>query len=1190
MDTSRLKKFAQYARRSLIEQVSAKMKLALAADGPARRENPAAVAELEKMIKESSADKVIETTAYTWFNRFCALRFMDACGYNAINIVSPAPGQTQPEILAEAKMGHIDAEMVPDAVGQKVMALLSGAAPSREPQAEAYRMLLTACCNYYNRQMPFLFEKIADCTELMMPDDLLSDNSILTAAREAMAAGDCADVEAIGWLYQFYISEKKDEVFDGLKKNKKITPENIPAATQLFTPAWIVRYLVENSLGRLWMLNRPQSKLRARMEYYIPDAAQGSVENNGGHIKINSPEDIKICDPACGSGHMLVYAFELLYDIYEEEGFDPSEIAVRILKNNLYGVEIDGRAGTLASFALAMKARGKYRRYFKNPVQPNICVLENIHFSKDELEDYMNEVGRDLFTTNLETTLKQFEESDNFGSLIRPALTNTEDIVQILHERGVEGKLFILKTHEKVLRALKQADYLSPKYHVVIANPPYMGGKGMNEDLKKFLQQNYEEVKSDLFSAFIVRNSELAVKKACLGIMCPNVWMYITSHENLRNYILEQKTLTNLVELPLSGFKGATVQICAFNFLNYHTPDFKGGYIRLVNLKGGDEEMAAFTINAIKDSLIPSTTTDPISTNFYRASSSDFKKIPGSPIAYWISKKFVDPFLNAKELIYDLTISDGQTKTGDNDKYLKFNWEVSSNNVGNQNKWWHHPKGGPFRKWYGNVDWVIDWSDDARNHYRKDRVARILPNYLWGKKGLSWTLITISEVSFRILESNHIFNLAAPSLFFHDETNIQKCLGFLNTKYVAKILKVINPTLNMNVGDVRCLPLLQTIDLLQSNINCIVNKCINISKSDWDFYETSWDFTRSPLLDISNISGGAKNEPQSSPSLSVLHSPLSALYASLRSRWREMTLEMHKLEEENNRIFIDAYGLSDELTPDVPLKEITLTCNPHYRYGGDKTEDELEALLLADTMKEFISYSAGCMFGRYALDKAGLVLANQGETIEDYLKQIPEPIFPADDDNVIPILDGEWFPDDITERFYNFLRTAFGAENFDDNLKFIETAIGKDIRKYFTKDFYNDHVKRYKKRPIYWLFSSPKGSFNALIYMHRYRPDTVSVVLNDYLREFRTKLASQKSSCEHISISSGSSAAEKTRALKEIDKIKKITAELDEYERDTLYPLATKQIAIDLDDGVKVNYLKFGTALKKIAGLDDKEE
>jgi type II restriction/modification system DNA methylase subunit YeeA len=303
-----------------------------------------------------------------------------------------------------------------------------------------------------------------------------------------------------------------------------------------------------------------------------------------------------------------------------------------------------------------------------------------------------------------------------------------------------------------------------------------------------------------------------------------------------------------------------------------------------------------------------------------------------------------------------------------------------------------------------------------------------------------------------------------------------------------------------------------------------------------------------------------------------------------------MTLEMHKLEEENNRIFIDAYGLSDELTPDVPLKEITLTCNPHYRYGGDKTEDELEALLLADTMKEFISYSAGCMFGRYALDKAGLVLANQGETIEDYLKQIPEPIFPADDDNVIPILDGEWFPDDITERFYNFLRTAFGAENFDDNLKFIETAIGKDIRKYFTKDFYNDHVKRYKKRPIYWLFSSPKGSFNALIYMHRYRPDTVSVVLNDYLREFRTKLASQKSSCEHISISSGSSAAEKTRALKEIDKIKKITAELDEYERDTLYPLATKQIAIDLDDGVKVNYLKFGTALKKIAGLDDKEE
>jgi len=1199
MDTSKLKKFAQYARRSLIEQVSAKMKLALAADGPARRENPAAVAELEKMIKESSADKVIETTAYTWFNRFCALRFMDACGYNAINIVSPAPGQTQPEILAEAKMGHIDSEMVPDAVGQKVMALLSGAAPSREPQAEAYRMLVTACCNYYNRQMPFLFEKIADCTELMMPDDLLSDNSILAAAREAMAAGDCADVEVIGWLYQFYISEKKDEVFDGLKKNKKITPENIPAATQLFTPAWIVRYLVENSLGRLWMLNRPQSKLRARMEYYIPDAAQGSVENNGGHIKINSPEDIKICDPACGSGHMLVYAFELLYDIYEEEGFDPSEIAVRILKNNLYGVEIDARAGTLASFALAMKARGKYRRYFKNPVQPNICVLENIHFSKDELEDYMNEVGRDLFTANLETTLKQFEESDNFGSLIRPALTNTGDIIQILHDRGVEGKLFIANTHEKVLRALKQADYLSPKYHVVIANPPYMGGKGMNEDLKKFLQQNYEEVKSDLFSAFIVRNTELAIPKGQLGFMSPFVWMFISSYENLRKYLIDHKTITSLIQFEYSGFEGATVPICTFTVENSHSPDYKGGYIRLSDFRGS-ENQAPKTLEAIKDQNCGW---------FYRASSSDFKKIPGSPVAYWVSNNLRRTFSSGIALINLARPCQGMATT--NNELFVRNWfevlhsksgfgiESQDSALRSKLKWFPYNKGGDYRKWYGNCQHLVNFENkgkvicdyiDNTPGIRVNSKGRVINRERYFKESISWSKISSGNIALRYYPIGFIFDVAGCSIFA-PKKDLEIYAGLLNSYVCRTILCALSPTLNFEVGHINSLPILSIIiEGSIDRINGVVDKLINFEKLDWDSYETSWDFTGSPLLDISNISGGAKNEPQNSPSLSVLHSPLSALYASLRSRWREMTLEMQKLEEENNRIFIDAYGLSDELTPDVPLKEITLTCNPHYRYGGDKTEDELEALLLADTMKEFISYSAGCMFGRYALDKAGLVLANQGETIEDYLKQIPEPIFPADDDNVIPILDGEWFPDDITERFYNFLRTAFGAENFDDNLKFIETAIGKDIRKYFTKDFYNDHVKRYKKRPIYWLFSSPKGSFNALIYMHRYRPDTVSVVLNDYLREFRTKLASQKSSCEHISISSGSSAAEKTRALKEIDKIKKITAELDEYERDTLYPLAAKQIAIDLDDGVKVNYLKFGAALKKIAGLDDKEE
>ncbi|MCC6503796.1 MAG: BREX-1 system adenine-specific DNA-methyltransferase PglX [Deltaproteobacteria bacterium] len=1164
METAKLRKFAQFARRSLIEQVSAKLKFILAEASAARRESTQAIKKLEEAVKNHGKEQVIERVAYIWFNRFCALRFMDVNRYTRIGVVSPAEGQFQPEILAWAKMGDIDEEMEYDKVRQQIFALIEGKVPSRDPQGEAYRLLVVAACNYWNRAMPFLFERINDYTELLMPDDLLSGNSILAYTREAMTPDACDDVEVIGWLYQFYISEKKNEVFEGLKKNKKITPENIPAATQLFTPHWIVRYLVENSLGRLWMLNRPDSKLVEQMDYYIKPE-----QHETDFLRIGKPEEIKICDPACGSGHMLTYAFDLLYAIYEEEGYEPAEIPEKILTHNLYGIEIDERAGELAAFALTMKARAKQRRFFTKGVKPNICVLENIQFKEGELKDYMDFVGRDLFTAPLQTTLRQFEEADNFGSLIRPDVTDVEWMLKILESKNVSGHLFLSMTHQKVLQALHQADYLSPKYHVVVANPPYMGGGGMNGRLGLWLKDNYADVKSDLFSAFIIRNTELALPKGQLGFMSPFVWMFISSYEKLRRFLINRKTITSLVQLEYSGFDGATVPVCTFTVENTSRPFFKGGFVRLSDFRGS-ENQGPKTLEAIRNKDCGW---------FYRASAENFKAIPGSPIAYWVSDTFVKPFKVASETIYDLTISDGQTKTGDNDKYLRQHWEVVSSTVGPKGKWWQHPKGGPYRKWFGNVDWVIDWSENARKHYRKDRVARILPEYLWGKKGISWTLITSGASSFRTLEANQIFNLAAPSLFFHDENNIEKCLGFLNTKYVTKLLKVINPTLNMNVGEVRCLPLVERINSRIDEINQIVRNCVAASKTDWDSYETSWGFTSLPLLN--------PNYRQSS---------LKTTYDKLRVHWREMTLETQRLEEENNRIFVEIYDLQDELTPEVPLNEITLTCNPHYRYGGEKSEEELEALLLADTMRELVSYAVGCMFGRYALDKPGLILANQGETIEDYLKRVPEPSFPADDDNVIPMLDGDWFSDDIAERFRKFLRVAFGEEHYEENLRFVETALnikGKrnyTIRDYFLDEFYNDHVRRYKKRPIYWLFSSPKGSFNALIYMHRYCPDTISVVLNDYLREFRTKLSSHKNHLEAVSISASASQSEKTKALKEIEKITKMIAEMEEYEREVLYPLATEQVPIDLDEGVKVNYLKLGAALKKIVGLDAKEE
>lgn len=578
---------------------------------------------------------------------------------------------------------------------------------------------------------------------------------------------------------------------------------------------------------------------------------------------------------------------------------------------------------------------------------------------------------------------------------------------------------------------------------------------------------------------------------------------------------------------------------------------------------------------------------------FFRASAEDFKKIPGSPIAYWLTPKLRSAF---QKFISFSKYSDTRIGliTGDNNYYIRQWYEISFNQIGfnfnreqakdSAKKWFPQSKGGDFRKWYGNNYTVLNWANDGyelqnRPHSSGHRI--LAHNFNLDKifqEGITWTKISSSNFAVRFQPKGFLFNDASANAFPYDKSNTNFLIAFLVSKLPIEMLKAMNPTLNFLPGDIANL-VIPPIELIKSKLSDIANFALLSSKSDWDSYETSWDFTTLPLL-----------EPQ------YRQDTLEATYSTLRAHWHTMTQEMLQFEEENNRIFIDAYGLQDELTPDVPLKEITLTCNPHYRYGGDKTDAELEALLLADTMRELISYAVGCMFGRYSLDKPGLILANQGETLADYQYQVPNTRFPADDNNVIPMLDNDWFADDITQRFREFLQITFGKDNYEENLNFITQALNigdkrnYSLRDYFLKEFYNDHLKRYKKRPIYWLFTSPKGGFNALIYMHRYRSDTVSVVLNDYLREFRAKQAAHKANLEHIQASASSSPAEKTRALKEIEKVSKLLSELDEYERDILYPLATEQLEIDLDDGVKVNYPKFGTALKKISGLEAKED
>ncbi len=1176
METTKLKKFAQTARTTLIEQIATKLNFVLGEESLARRENPIAVKKLEDLIRQQSEQEVVERIAYIWFNRFCALRFMDMNRYNRRLVVSPATGDTQPEVLALAKSGDLDDKVLPKESHEQIHDLLNGKAPSRNPEAEVYRLLLVAYCNQWHESMPFLFQRIDDYTELLMPDDLLSSSSVLADMREAMPAEACEDVEVIGWLYQFYISDKKDDVFAGLKKNKKVTPENIPAATQLFTPHWIVRYLVENSLGRLWLLNHPESKLADHMEYYIKPAEDNDDTD---YLKVASPKDLKICDPACGSGHMLTYAFDLLYAIYEEQGHDAVEIPTLILTHNLYGIEIDERAGELAAFALTMKARARHRRFFSTGIRPNICVLEPISFDDDELDEYIDFIGRDLFATDLEKTLRQFDEVDNFGSLIRPVLTDVTEILERLHAADVSGQLFLGQTHQKVLRLLKQADYLSPQYHVVVANPPYMGRSGMNVRLKVWAGKEYPNSKHDLFAMFIERGLELIPNHGYSAMVTMQSWMFLSSYEDLRNSLISRSSIESLVHMDnmVMGIAFGTVSTVwrlggnANNEGSYCYVDYED--------IGKYNKPEVFPPHNKRNGNAPNKKW------IYYSTSTNFSQIPGSPIAYWSSSNVVNAFKNFPKL-EELAVTRKGMVTAKNSVYVRFWYENSLSKSGfdsfsnrdtarkSNKKWFSYLKGGGYRKWYGNKLDVVNWENDGEllqttKHPTEDRVwaTNFNLSYIF-KPNINWGAVTSSDFSARYSSGGELFD-AGGSGCFPDKDNRSLLLGFLNSKVSKGMLRVLNPTLNFQAGNIANLPLSSTID--KEGINNLLTPVIEVHRQDWDSYEDSWDFTTLPLLDKQYRKPVLKDT-----------------YIELRAHWQKMTNDMQRLEEENNRIFIDAYGLQDELTPEVPLKEITLTCNPYYRYGGDKTAEELEVLLLADTMRELISYAVGCMFGRYSLDKPGLILANQGDTIEHYLEQIPEPSFTPDKNNVIPILDDGWFSDDIVERFRKFIKVAFGEAQYESNMQFIELALGKndkprDIRDYFLKDFYNDHVKRYKKRPIYWLFSS--GNFNALIYMHRYQPDTVSVVLNDYLREFRTKLNAYKDQLSAIKISGSQSQSEKTKAQKKLDITAKMITEMEEYERDVLYPLATQQVEIDLDDGVKVNYPKFGKALKKVTGL-----
>ncbi len=1161
MDTNALKKFAQSARNLLIAQVTARLDMVLAEGAAARREHPTAIARLEAAAS-SNRGQVVEQAAYTWFNRFTALRFMDVTGLTNPRVVSPADGATRPEVLAEAMAGNL-----PDRARPEIAEYLNGTRPAHDGQAEAYRLLLIHACNEWHHTMPFMFERAdmldraEDYTELLIPDDLLSPDSILARLREVMTEDACEDVEIIGWLYQFYISEKKDQVFAGLKKNQKISAENIPAATQLFTPHWIVRYLVENSLGRLWLLNRPQSGLASKMSYYV---APEELETD--FVRIQRAEELRVCDPACGSGHMLTYAFDLLYEIYAEEGHNAAEIPGLILQHNLTGIEIDDRAGALAAFALSMKAAAKLgrRRFLRMEEKPGIVVLQNVRFTSAELQDVAAVVGKDLFTDELRETLGQFEQAKNFGSLIVPKLRDPIGTLRAMGARDFGSDLLLKVVQERVMAVLRMAEALSPKYHVIVANPPYMGGNNMNPVLKEFLKYNFANGKSDVYTSFILRIVNSLPEGARAGIMTPITWMFITSYEKLRSELLQSSSIETLVQPEYhSFFESAFVPICAFIINRGGGADTQGIFFNLQDFYGANEQPAR-----LKEAIV-----DPSREWRYSSCTRNFQKISGSPITYWVPQKMLSVFNSNNDISRHFQAKNGMT-TGDNDRFLRLWVEIPIQNaslsldsrLSTRKRWFPYNKGGAFRKWYGNQDYLVDWESDGSAVKGIKPVSTPRNTTFFFRPSVSWSDINMKTISFRFYPEGFCFDAAVNSAFPESDLSRNKLLASVNNAFAFKMAPILNPTMHFKIGDFGSLPYLERPEDASFED---IDRLIEISRSDWDAYETSWNFTTLPLLSPDHRA-----------------ETLAGSYANLRAHWRGMTDEMQRLEEENNRNFINAYGLADELTPAVPIEEITLNCNPAYSIGTGKTDEDREQALLERTVVEFLHYSVGCIFGRYSLDAPGLILANEGEAIEDYMACVPQPSFAPDRDNVIPVLDADWFADDIVIRVRDFLRVTFGEGKFRENLAFVEGALGKDLRKWFTRDFYDYHVRRYKRRPIYWMFSSPKGSFNALIYMHRYRPDTVSVVLNQYVREFIHKLEVERGRLEKLSLDPAATPAQQTKAQKETATVIKQLAELTEWERDVVYPMAQQKIAIDLDDGVRRNYPLFAGALKSIKGLE----
>lgn len=1081
---------------------------------------------------------IVEEVAYTWFNRMIAIRFMEVNGYLPIRVLSSESGKHEPDIVTTP----FDAGL--EFTGEESGRIYELRDNNR--LEELFRMLFIRECNHLHDILPELFEATNDYSELLLSLSYTDKDGVVFHLVNDISEDDFniekeGQVEIIGWMYQYYNTEPKDKVFAALKKNVKITKENIPAATQLFTPHWIVRYMVENSLGRLWIEGHPDDDLRQCWEYYLDEAeqepqVQAQLEEIRAGCREISPEDIRIIDPCMGSGHILVYAFDVLMQIYSAQGYSERDAAKLIVEKNLWGLDIDRRAYQLAYFAVMMKARQYNRRILTSGIKPNLFVIDDNRALTPEIIEYIAD-GDSKIAADLRSISNDLTNAREYGSIINVQPVDFSGLIERIGVIAQSDELNLIAMEnkrivcEKILPLVKQAQTLSQKYDVVCTNPPYMGGSGMNSVLSEYVKRCYSEAKSDLFAAIIIKCLEFTKQNGYSSLVTMQSWMFLSSFEEMRTKLLTLNTLTTLMHME-NMVMGIAFGTAVSVFRKGAVKGYKGTYnqIKLADIE-----------NAKPKSF-------PVAGNrFAQVSSDNFSKIPGMPVAYWVSVNTINAFDKPK-LESGVNAVKG-LDTCDNDTFVRFWNEVDIHNINFsarssedtfEAKWYPYCKGGGYSKWYGFMDKVVDWKDDGnilRNLRDSNGKIKSRPQNIryYFKEGLTWSTITSYKLSLRYM--NHcIFGGGGSAMFM--SSNLYYNLCFVNSKVTEYFLSFMNPTLNFLVGDILGLPII--IDESKKEVvESLARNNINISKIDWDSFEPSWDFKTHPLL---------KPVPLISEAFAQWSDECEKRFTRLKSN-----------EEELNRIFIDIYGLQDELTPEVEDKDVTVR-------RADLTRD----------IKSLVSYAVGCMFGRYSLDVEGLAYAGGEWDGSKYKTFIPDP------DNCIPVTDEEYFRDDIVVRFVDFIRTVYGADTLEENLTFIADALGtrgntsrERIRNYFLNDFIKDHIKMYQKRPIYWMFDSGKqNGFRALVYMHRWNADTTGNVRVEYLHKLQRIYENEIRQAQDVAETG--SGREVSAAQKRIEKLTKQLKETHDFDEKIAH-LALSRIDIDLDDGVKVNYEKVQT-------------